>query len=377
MRILHLITRMDGGGSAVNTLLCAKRQAEGGHDVCLAYGPETGSDMSEDERSRVARNLDAFRVAGGETRVLDSLHRAPGLADWRTYREIRALVEEGFDLVHTHTSKAGALGRLAAFGHVKAVVHTPHGHIFHGYFGPLMTRFFIWVERWLAKRSHALVALTSAERDDHLRFSIGTPSQWHVIPSGVDVTAVAEKVAAWRAAHTSEPEWTAVSVGRLVTIKGMDRLIRAWKRVHERAPEARLAIVGDGPERESLEGLCRELGVERQVCFAGWCDPIPYLAGSRCFVLLSRNEGMGRVVVEAMAASLPCIVSGVCGLGELVDESVGAVVDAENADMVAEAVTMPWSDSAREAARGRAEEYSVDVMTERLERLYSEAVRDA
>ncbi|HKJ82429.1 MAG TPA: glycosyltransferase [Mariprofundaceae bacterium] len=379
MRVLHLITRMDGGGSAVNTLLCATHQAEAGYQVCLAYGPDVSSDMSEDERTRVMQNLDHFRAAGGKTYVLDALHRQPGLSDWRACRQIAGLIgQRGFDLVHTHTSKAGALGRWVAFGRVKAVVHTPHGHIFHGYFGSLKTRLFAGIERWLARRTHALVALTGAERDDHLRLRIGELSQWHVIPSGVDVAAIAAQSASWRQQHgEDEPEWTAVSVGRLVEVKGMDRLIRAWKRVVAIEPEARLAIVGDGPERVRLGELCHEHGVERQVHFAGWQNPVPFLVNSRCFVLLSRNEGMGRVVVEAMAVGLPCVVSGVCGLGELVDPSVGRIVDAEDSDMVADAVMSRWPESVQVAARKRAECYSLEVMTEKLSELYEEVMHGA
>lgn len=377
MRILHLITRMDGGGSAVNTLLSATAQQRAGYQTCLAFGPSGESEMSETEREQLAGRIHAFREAGGETVVLSSLARQPGWADFAAYRQIRQLLVRGFDVVHTHTSKAGALGRLAAWGRVRAVVHTPHGHIFHGYFGTLKTRLFIGIERFLAAKSHALIALTQAEHDDHLALGVGRIDQWRVIPSGVDVKGIQRRVMAWREEHPDARQWDTVSVGRLVPIKGMERLIRAWVRVCEMKSDARLAVVGDGEEKEQLEKMCGESGIANNVYFAGWSDPVPYLAASRCFALLSHNEGMGRVVVEAMAAGLPCVVSDVCGLKELVTNDCGSVVDATDVDAVTEALLQPWSEDVRAACMKRAETYSVDVMIQALENLYGELLQVA
>lgn len=369
MRVLHLITRMDGGGSAVNTLLTAQGQQHAGHAVTLAFGPSFESAMSLAERQQVEAGLDRFRKSGGHVVLLDALHRAPGPADVIAFFQIRELLRSGFDILHTHTSKAGALGRWAA-GRRMPIVHTPHGHIFHGYFGGLQTRLFLWIERWLARRSQALVALTKAERDDHLRLGVGTQSQWHVVPSGVDIETVAKRVAGLRKA-SSGPEWLAVSVGRLVPVKGMNRLLAAWQNVAEQQPDARLAIVGDGPERAALEQQAAGLGIADQVDFAGWADPVPYLAKAGCFSLLSYNEGMGRAVVEAMAASLPCVVADVCGLSELVDASCGRVVDADDAGAVAAALLTAWTDIERQAARQRADTYAVETMLSGLEKVYA------
>ena len=374
MRILHLITRMDGGGSAVNTLLSAHGQQAAGHTVTLAFGPSFESAMSKAERQQVEAGLDAFREVGGHVVLLDALHRSPGPADLVALQQIRELLKPDFDIVHTHTSKAGALGRLAA-GRLRnkrraAIVHTPHGHIFHGYFGGLSTRFFLWIERWLARRSDALVALTRAERDDHLRLGVGTAGQWHVVPSGIDVAALAGRVEQLRG---DDPgiRWQAVSVGRLVPVKGMERLVAAWREVLAQRPGARLAIVGDGPERTALEQQAAALGIAGQVHFAGWAEPAPYLAAADCFCLLSHNEGMGRAVVEAMAAGLPCVVADVCGLSELVDDSVGHVVAADDPKAVAKALLSDWPDSMRQAARQRAEAYSLAAMLAGLEQIYA------
>jgi len=370
LRILHLITRMDGGGSAVNTILCAIGQQKAGHQVTLAIGPSEESKMSTVEREQLEARMRSFAESGGVVAVIAAMKRSPGLHDISAYREIKQVMARGFDIVHTHTSKAGVLGRLASRGGSAAVVHTPHGHIFHGYFGWLMTAAFITIERRLAAKCDALVALTAAERDDHLALGIGRASQWRVIPSGVDVTGLAMQVQAWRSANSDQRPWDAVSIGRLVPIKGMDRLIRAWAELKQKKPGARLAIVGDGEERVRLEAMCQEMGLASNVHFAGWSDPAPYLAGARVFALLSHNEGMGRAVVEAFAAGLPCVVADVCGLRELVTQDCGVVLDADDAQAVAAALLTSWPESVPAACRQRAQSYSLQKMLDDLLLLY-------
>ena len=372
MKILHLITRMDRGGSAVNTLLSGIEQCKLGHVVTLAYGPSLESEMSAAECAKVDAELQIFTALGGRVIILPSMLRSLGWHDWAAFDEIRDMLREGFDVLHTHTSKAGALGRLAARDSGIAIVHTPHGHIFHGYFGMLKTKTFIAIERILARQTSALIALTYAERADHLALLIGKPEQWRVIPSGVDVQSIAQAVMVSNEASDADKQWDAVSVGRLVPIKGMERLLLAWHEVCKHKPNAKLALLGDGEERPRLESMLDDLGLCENVYFAGWADPIPYLASARCFALLSHNEGMGRAVVEAFAAGLPCVVSDVCGLRELVEPSVGRVVDADEPRQVAAALLTAWHESVPAAARKRAEDYSVATMMRGLEKVYAE-----
>ncbi len=375
MKILHLITRMDRGGSAVNTLLSARGQLQAGHEVVLAMGPSVESEMGSEEGLATEKSLAQFTLAGGVVQILPTLFRRPSpIHDLRAFFQIRKLLSGKFDVVHTHTSKAGALGRLAAWKKAGAVVHTPHGHIFHGYYGRLATGFFILAERFLARRCHALVALTPQERDDHLALKIGNATQWHVVHSGVDVEDI---ISQSHARSDGRKAWQAVSVGRLVAIKGMDRLLHAWREVVNRDENARLAIIGDGPELFDLQSLADHLNIRDQVHFTGWANPLPFLQSADCFVLLSRNEGMGRVVVEAMAAGLPCIVADVCGLRELVDDRVGARVNADCPDEVADALLQSRPSIVSEAARNRARSYSVEAMVDKLLRLYEGLLKHA
>ena len=380
MRILHLITRMDGGGSAVNTLLSAQHQARAGHQVVLACGPSQFASLSAVEQQGVQSGIDLFRELGGRLEMVDELHRELGWHDFKALKEIKALVATGFDIVHTHTSKAGALGRKAVFSLPKAkrpkVVHTPHGHIFHGYFGSFKTWLFAQIEKKLARQTDVLIALTEAERDDHLALGIGKPEQWKVVPSGVDVERISNYI--WdQTISENSKKWDAVCVGRLVPIKGMDRLLKAWAIVVKIKPQAKLALVGDGQERRELERLASRLNILPNVSFAGWADPLPYLASAKSFALMSHNEGMGRVVVEAMAASLPCVVANVCGLQELVDETVGACVNADDPHEVADALLRDWPRDVRVAARERSHQYSIAVMMQQLDAVYADLLTPA
>ncbi len=371
MRIAHLITRLDRGGSAINTLLSAIHQAERGHKVFLVAGRK--EPMPENEAHLLARDLARFQQAGGRLLRVPLLVRAPGVHDLAAlFALVRVLSRLRPDLVHTHTSKAGALGRIAARMLGIPVVHTPHGHIFGGYFPRPVERAFLLAERVLAPLATRLVALTDTERREQLALGIGKPEQWVVIPSGVDVETIAARVAAVRA-EGAKAEFLAVCVARLVHVKGVDRVIRAWPHVLAKQKDARLAIVGEGKERKALMTLAEELGVAPFVHFAGFDDPARWLARARLFVLLSRNEGQGRALVEAMAAGLPVVVGGAPALAEVAGNA-GRVVDADDPKAVAEAIVRPWPEDAAAKARARAQRYSLAAMFAALDRLYAEVL---
>ncbi len=355
MKILHVITRMVHGGAQLNTLMCAAEQARQGHEVTLATGPETGSEGSLLDRVSV-------RMV-----VLPHLRRDLGLADLRGFWELYRLMGEGFDLVHTHTSKAGFLGRWAAFlRRVPLVVHTPHGHVFQGYFGRSAERLFIWLERLTALITHRLVMLTSGELNDHLAERIAPRSKFVVIPSGVDVESFAcsGRVRGQRLG----------SVLRLVEVKGVFDLIEAFGQVCRRFPGCELHLAGDGPCRAELQ---RRIGSLPVVLHGHVDDVAGFLRTLDLFVLPSHNEGMGRAVVEAMASGLPIVATRVSGLPDLVQEGEnGCLVPVRRPDLLAACLEKVLSDPSGmdrmgQASRSRAHAFSSRVMYERLERLYA------
>ncbi len=303
-RILHVITRLDPGGSATNTLVSADGLRKRGFETALASGP------TQDPEQRQARFLEKRHIPFF---LLPSLGRKVSpVRDLKAYFElVRLLRQHPFDLVHTHTSKAGVLGRLAARRLRLPVVHTPHGHVFYGYFGHAMTRLFIGAEKALAPLTRRIISLTDIETQESLERGIGRREQYVTIPSGIPMARFRRRpgtAGSFRARQGIGPEeFLFVSLGRLTPVKGFDLLLRAFAQAAFTGP-TRLVVVGDGEERAALEALARDLNVHKKVCFTGELeDPQPALEDGNAFVLASRNEGMGRAFIEAMAAGLPVI----------------------------------------------------------------------
>ncbi|MHB2021015.1 MAG: glycosyltransferase family 4 protein [Candidatus Xenobia bacterium] len=371
MKIVHLITRLVYGGAQINTILSAAHQRASGHEVVLATGPETGSEGSSWE---MARDL------GVPTVVLPDLKRDPDpRADFRAFKQILDLLAAHQPaLLHTHTSKAGALGRFAAWRlGIRPVVHTPHGHVFHGYFSPLKTQAFTQLERWLARCTDRIIALTPAERDEHLAMGVGRPEQFLVIPSGVDISRFqVERNPGERTAWQIPVESPLIGcVARLSPIKGVLDCVQAMSDV----PEAHLVVAGDGPQRREIQREIDERHLHDRIRLLGHQEDVPQmLRALDLFVVPSRNEGMGRTAVEAMAAGLPVVASRVGGLTDVVHDGVtGVLVPPQNPAALAAGIRQILADPGRAEAMGaagrqRAQEFSLDLMLQHLDNLYSE-----
>jgi len=375
--VMHLITRIDAGGSATNTIRSCVGQARSGrvHPV-LVYGPSPDADPSE---------VRVLEEAGVETRLVPHLQRAPCLVKdalafvevWRELRRARPTV------LHTHCSKAGILGRFAGrLLRTPAIVHTPHGHIFHGYFGRTALWLFTLLERIAAHCCDRIVSLTDLETEEYLARGIGRREQYVTIPSGVPLRRFMEAPPEARSRLRAElglDENAVVflSVGRLEPVKGFDILIEAWRLLD--IPRPHLVIVGDGSLRQSLQKQAAEAGIGRDVHFLGFRQDVPdWMHMADAFVLASRNEGMGRVFIEAMAAGLPVVATRVGGVPSVVlHERTGLLVPPEDPQALAEAVARLAVDRElrrRMGAAGRERvwpEYDESTMVSRLLELYS------
>jgi glycosyltransferase involved in cell wall biosynthesis len=258
---------------------------------------------------------------------------------------IRLFRQEQPVLVHTHTSKAGVLGRVAAwFARVPVIVHTPHGHVFYGHFGPFRSWLFLQVERGLSVLTDRLIALTEAERQDHLDREVGKLDRFAVVPSGID----RERFRKARAQGKQQPDWFGCpagsqivgSVGWLTDIKGHQYLIEAVSKLKQDFPSLHLVIVGSGDRHDALLQQAELAGLGDAVHFLGHRDDVEScLAGMDLFVLPSLNEGMGRALVEAMSAGLPVIASRVGGIPAVIShEQTGLLVPPGNAGALADAI---------------------------------------
>lgn len=308
--ILHIITRLDRGGTvgAVLPLLDAARAR--GHRVRLIAGDTPDGRMVAAARP----DLDIAFLPGLRREIHPPRDLAALLALAREIRRFRPA------LVHTHTSKAGALGRIAArlLG-VPAVVHSAHGHVFRGYFHPLASRLVVAVERALAPLADRLIGVSRGEIEETLAAGIGTRGRFRLVPSGVAAPPPGLSRAAARARFGMPPEARVVAfVGRLEPVKGPDLLVEAFETLAPRLPDLRLLLCGDGALAAGLKRRLAGRGLETRAAFAGWLDP-PWdaFACADAFAAPSRMEGLGKAAIEALLCGLPVACAAVGGLATL------------------------------------------------------------
>jgi len=379
LRVLHPITRLTLGGSSENTIASCVALDRAGYQCLVATSfRESDASSLDDARRRGCRVVD-----------IPSLGRevAP-FADLAALAElVRSIRRERPAIVHTHTSKAGFVGRLAAvIARVPAVIHQPHGHIFYGYYSPRRTAVFTKLERAAARWTDRIITLTDRGAAEHLARDIGRAEQYVTVPSGVptaELRATAPPRAEARARLGLDPDaFVVVGLGRLEPIKGFDLLVRALPAVAAQVPSARLLLVGDGAEREHLQTLAASLRLTGRLLLTDeTTDVTAYLAAADVVAVPSRNEGMGRVIVEAMALGLPIVATAVGGIPDVVtDGECGRLVAPEDVDALSTALTELGRDPALrrklgEAAVQGAEAFSTAVAREKLLAVYASLVR--
>jgi glycosyltransferase involved in cell wall biosynthesis len=376
IRVLHVITRLDPGGSTINTLETVARLDRLVYDVELVAG------RTVDPLGEVADFIDQHNLYCS---YIDELVRDVHLLkDVIAFFRLCGVIRHGnYDIVHTHSSKAGIIGRWAAWVcGVKKIVHTPHGHIFYGYFPKPLTQVFLWIERLSAKITTALIALTDKGIEEHVALGVGRRAQWTAIPSGIDLsvfrTSSEERLQARDEFGLQENAFVFLSAARLETIKNAQVLIAAFGLLAHEHPQARLIFVGDGPQRGDLCVQAKHSGAAGQVYFIGFRKDVARLLNAGdVFVMASMNEGMGRSVLEAMATGLPVIVSRTGGLPAIVSDGVeGFLIDPKDIRAWSEAMRqMIISFDLRQrmaiAAKARVSaEFTVETMVQKIEEVY-------
>jgi glycosyltransferase involved in cell wall biosynthesis len=329
-RVTFVVTRLNIGGVTRQIHLLNAALASHGFQPTVVFGREGFREGRIDLDGPNARGLPAF-VRGPRP-----------LKDASTYREIgRMLRDQRPSVVHTHLAKAGTLGRIAAKrARVPVVVHTFHGHVLRGYFPPFISRAFLEVERTLARRTDALIAVSESVRDDLLSLGIGTPPKWRVIPVGVELDAFMGELpdATSARADLALPVVGPLVgiVGRLAPVKDLDTFLAAAALIGHKRPDVSFVVAGDGELRGSVEQRARELLGDR-VRFLGWVEDLPKLyAALDVVVLTSRNEGTPMSLIEAGAAGRPVVATAVGGVPEVVqDGRTGWLVPGGDADAVA------------------------------------------
>jgi glycosyltransferase involved in cell wall biosynthesis len=290
-------------------------------------------------------------------------------------------------IVHTHTSKAGFVGRLAArLARVPVIIHQPHGHIFYGYYGPRRTAFYVRLERLAARWTDRIVTLTERGTAEHLARRIGHRAQYCAVPSGVPTAELRAQSPGQAAARASlglaAGAYVVGGLGRFVPVKGFDLLLAALPLVAAAIPSARLLLIGDGPERGALEALANALGVRGRLQVTGATAEIARcLAACDVLAAPSRNEGMGRALVEAMALGVPVVGAEVGGIPAVIaDGECGRLVPPGDVDALADALIDVGLDlglraKLAAAAVTRAEAFSTRVANAAMRAIYDELAR--
>ncbi len=375
--VLHIITRLDPGGSAENTVLSAERVAPDRYDSRIWTGPGlTGAGPPAEYRRRLAGRLEVLPHLLRPVRPARDLVALIDLA--------RRLRRERPSILHLHSAKAGALGRVAAMlgAREAKVVYTPHGHVFAGYGGETASRLFTRIEKGLAPWADAIVGLTTDEVRAFLEVGAGQPEQFCVIPSGVDLSPF-HPLPGWREEVRKElgipPEAPVVGfVGRLAAVKGPDIFLEVAANVLGQNPDVRFVVIGDGELSSALKRRAKKYWLDKAILWTGWReDPQRMFAALDLLALTSRNEGQGRVLVEAMAAGVPAVAMATGGVPEVIaDGETGVLVPAGDvvsaSKKIVDLLAAPERRRAMAAAgRKRARErFSLEVMIRRLERLY-------
>ena len=329
VRVLRVIARMNVGGPALQVVALADGLGPPEVEQRLLIG-----DVSPGEADYL--QLRAPHVAATRVRGLGRSVRA--LDDARALvhivREIRRFRP---DIVHTHTAKAGVLGRVAALlCRVPVVVHTFHGHLLHGYFSPIVTRAVVLVERALAWRTTALVAVGTRVRDDLVAAGIGRADRYTVVPPGVAVERVDRDGA--RAALGLGPDAPVVAfVARLTAIKRPDRFLEVVRRVRAARPDVEVVVAGEGELLSTLQRDAADL--DPPIRFLGWRGDVETVYGAADVALLtSDNEGMPVSLIEAAAAGCPAVTTDVGSAREVVLDGVTGHVRPPDPVALADAV---------------------------------------
>lgn len=380
LSIVHVIARLNVGGAALHVLQLAHEQSRRGHDVIVVAGTLAAGEKSMEY---VADDLDVVLWK------LPVLQRELSVrADAAAIIALRKIIRERRPhVLHTHTAKAGATGRLAALAsgdaRPDAIVHTYHGHVLSGYFDRRWERVFRRIERLLAHASGTLVAVSDEVRNDLVAFGVARPERFAVVPYGFDLpewSAADDEARARIRAELDLPDETfAVGwAGRFTGIKRPLDLVRTLGLLRGQGVDAALVLVGDGEERLRTESLARELGVWESCRFVGFQRQIrEWYAAVDASLLTSANEGTPVVAIESLAAGRPVVATRAGGTGAVViDGENGYLRPIGDIEGLADRLALLARDPALRARLGKRgsedvrSRFTIDRMTDDLDAVY-------
>jgi len=374
VRVLRVIARLNVGGPAVQATVLSD-----GLDPTQFQQRIVAGVVGADEADHVALRAPHLKVQtipglGRSARPADDVLALVALT--RVIREFRP------HIVHTHTAKAGVLGRLAAWScRVPATIHTYHGHLLNGYFSPAVRGGVVLTERTLARNTTRLVAVGHQVRDDLVAAGIGRPGQYTVVPPGLRLPPAPERAEARAILGLPTAGPVVALVGRLTAIKRPERFLELSASLAHRHPDAIFVVVGGGALLDDLRSKAASAGLPMR--FLGWrADVETVYAASDLVVLTSDNEGMPVSLIEASLAGRPCVTTRVGSAPEVVADGETGFVTELNVAALADAVDRLLSDDALRSRMGKAaahrgrECFGADRLTRDISTLYEGVTRD-
>jgi glycosyltransferase involved in cell wall biosynthesis len=379
---VHVITRMILGGAQENTLLTCQGLIARGHDVLLLTGPTRGPEG--ELLGEAARRGVPVEEVPSLVRPISPLRDLAARGD--LFERFRRL---GPRVVHTHSSKAGVLGRLAArAAGVPAVVHTIHGLPFHPYQGALRNWLYALAERYAAGRCDRIISVAEAMTRQAVAAGVAPPAKFTTVYSGMEVegyvAARARREETRRRLGYADDDFVVAKLGRLFELKGHDFLLDAAARVVPAEPRARFLLIGDGVLREKLARRAERLGISGRVRFAGLvpAGEVPdFLAASDLVVHASLREGLPRAIPQALLCGTPVVAFDLDGTPEIVhDGQTGLLVPPRDVQGLAAAIGRMIREpelAARTAHAGRElamRVFPAEIMVDRVAAVYEEVL---
>jgi len=383
LKIVHIITRLILGGAQENTLITCKVLAQRGHDVTLVTGPALGPE---------GELFNQTQGQGYKVVVVDRLRRPINpFNDVFSYFQIKKLLRQlQPDIVHTHSAKAGILGRFA--GHkLKTqnpklkIVHTLHGLAFHPYQSEALNKFYIAIEKLAAKRTDYFISVADAMTAQATAVEIGKPEQYVTAYSAIDEDDFLEPISREkkrdfrRKYGIGEYAVVLVTVARLFMLKGHEYIIESANELSKRFDNCVWLFVGDGNLSEHYKQQARELGLADRIKFTGLLPPsrIPLaIQSSDMLVHCSLREGLARTLPQAMLCGRPAISFDVDGAREVVNENTGRLIEPKNVEQLINACAELIEDKDLREMLGRAgresvkEKFAPDTMVDTIEEVY-------
>lgn len=382
MRVAHVITRLILGGAQQNTVFNVDDQHHiHGDEVMLITGPGLGPEGSL---------MKFCRERGLDVRIVPQLRR--NLHPWRDFSSYRALKkilrEYRPQVIHTHSSKGGIMGRAAAASLKIPVVHTIHGAAFHYGQNPILFKTYKSLECWAGKRTDRFISVCNAMTDQYVEAGVAPREKFRTIYSGMDVEPFLnppKSPADVRREFSIQPEHIVIGkIARLFNLKGHEFVIEAARPVVEANPNVRFMFVGDGILREQFEQQINEAGLANNFIFTGLVDPIriPELVNAMDIVVhTSMWEGLARVLPQGLISGKPVVSYDVDGAKEVViTGETGFLLPPKSIRELADALIALANDEAlrkRLGENGRerfTEQYRHTFMTERIREVYAELI---